>query len=241
MYWPICLAVPSAVFSAILPVKPSVTNDVDGALAEIVAFDEAVVAEVRQVVSRSTRPAALTSSRPLISSTPTLSRPTVGVSMSNTMRAIAAPITARSIRCCASAPIVAPTSSTIDSPRIVGHIAASAGRSISGSMCRQTFAIAISAPVLPAETAQSASPFFTASIGAPHRGHAAAVAQRLARLVGHLDRDVAMHDAVALAAEPGMLAEQRRDQLLVAVEQEARVGTALLGAIAAAGTTTLGP
>ena len=29
---------------------------------------------------------------------------------------------------------------------------------------RQTLAIAISAPVLPAETAQSASPFFTASI-----------------------------------------------------------------------------
>ena len=40
----------------------------------------------------------------------------------------------------------------------------SPGRSISGIVCRQTFAIAISAPVLPAETAQSASPRFTASI-----------------------------------------------------------------------------
>ena len=90
--------------------------------------------------------------------------PTVGLSMSNRMRAIAAPMIARSIRCCASAPIVAPTSSTIDSPRRVGHIAAIAGRSIGGSICRHIFAIAISAPVLPAETTQSASPFFTASI-----------------------------------------------------------------------------
>ena len=60
--------------------------------------------------------------------------------------------------------MVAPTSSTIDSPRSVGHIAAIAGRSIGAIVCRQNFAIAISAPVLPAETAQSASPVFTASI-----------------------------------------------------------------------------
>ena len=33
-----------------------------------------------------------------------------------------------------------------------------------GSVCRWKRAIAISAPVLPAETATSASPFFTASI-----------------------------------------------------------------------------
>ncbi len=58
----------------------------------------------------------------------------------------------------------APRSSTSDSPRVVGHIEASAGRSISGSMCRQTLAIAISAPVLPAETAQSASPRLIASM-----------------------------------------------------------------------------
>ena len=52
-------------------------EDVDRALAEIVALDEAVIAEVAaSSVSRSTRPAALTSSMPLISSTPTLSRPT---------------------------------------------------------------------------------------------------------------------------------------------------------------------
>ena len=55
-------------------------------------------------------------------------------------------------------------------------------------MCRQNFAIAISAPVLPAETAQSASPFFTASIASHIDDAAPAGAQGLARLVGHLDR-----------------------------------------------------
>ena len=84
--------------------------------------------------------------------------------MPNTMRAIAAPMTARSTRCCGYLPlIVAPTSSTIDLPRSVGHIAAMAGRSTGDIVCRQNFAIAINAPVLPAETAQSASPDFTAS------------------------------------------------------------------------------
>ena len=145
--------------------------------------------------------------------------------MSNTMRAIAAPMTARSIRCCASAPIVAPTSSTIDSPRRVGHIAASAGRSISGSMCRQTLAIAIRAPVLPAETAQSASPFFTASIA------------RHIEEVRRPDRSAwlglsviliatSQWTTVALAASRAMRGEQGRDFLLVAEKEKAHVGPA---------------
>ena len=50
------------------------------------------------------------------------------------------------------------------SPFSVGQIAAIAGRSILAMVRRQNFAIAISAPVLPAETATSASPVFTASI-----------------------------------------------------------------------------
>ena len=63
----------------------------------------------------------------------------------------------------ALAPIDAPTSSTIEKPRSVGHRQASAGRSTPEIMRRQIFDMAISAPVLPAETATSASPFFTAS------------------------------------------------------------------------------
>ena len=60
--------------------------------------------------------------------------------------------------------MVAPRSSTTESPRAVGHTAAIAGRSIPGSVRRLKRAIAISAPVLPADTATSASPFLTASI-----------------------------------------------------------------------------
>ncbi len=76
---------------------------------------------------------------------------------------MALPMAARLIRCSSSAPIEAPTSSTTDSPRSVGHSAAIAGRSMPSSMRRLKRAIAISAPVLPADTATSASPLLTAS------------------------------------------------------------------------------
>ena len=50
------------------------------------------------------------------------------------------------------------------SPFTVGQMAAIAGRSMPVVMRRQNLLIAISAPVLPADTATSASPFFTDSI-----------------------------------------------------------------------------
>ena len=50
------------------------------------------------------------------------------------------------------------------SPRRVGNIVAIAGRSIPGSVFSTNFAIAISAPVLPAETMPQARPSATASI-----------------------------------------------------------------------------
>ena len=115
------------------------------------------------VPSLSMRAAVFTSSTPLISSTPILSNPTVGFSISKTIWAMAEPMIARSTRWRASAPMVAPTSSTMLSPRIVGQIAAIAGRSTCAIVRRQNFAMAISAPVLPADTATSASPFFTDS------------------------------------------------------------------------------
>ena len=46
----------------------------------------------------------------------------------------------------------------------VGHIAAMAGRSMPGSVFRQNFAIAIKAPVLPADTVALACPSLTAWI-----------------------------------------------------------------------------
>ena len=146
--------------------------------------------------------------------------------MSNTMRAIAAPMIARSMRCSASAPIVAPTSSTIDSPRSVGHIAAIAGRSISGIVRRQTLAIAISAPVLPAETAQSASPFLTASIAChieearrPDRSAWLGLSVILTATSQWTTRD--------LRCERRIRGQQRRDRLFVAEQNEVDVGPAL--------------
>ncbi len=49
----------------------------------------------------------------------------------------------------------------------VGSGAASAGRSMPGSVRSASFAIAISAPVLPADTAAPARPCFTRSIATP--------------------------------------------------------------------------
>ena len=69
---------------------------------------------------------------------------------------MAEPITAISTRCSASVPMVAPTSSTMLSPRTVGHRHAMAGRSMPDMVFRQIFDIAIRAPVLPAETQASA-------------------------------------------------------------------------------------
>ena len=83
-------------------------------------------------------------------------------------------------------------SSTTLSPRSVGQSAAIAGRSMPAMVRRQNFAIAISAPVLPAETAKSASPLLHRLDRPPHARAPAAVAQRLARLVVHRDGDVAV-------------------------------------------------
>src|SRR5229473_2681473 len=118
------------------------------------------------------RPASRTSSSPLTSSTPIFRSPTVGRSRSNSTRAMALPITARSTRCLASAPIVAPTSRTIDSPRSVGHKAAIAGRNrdIGLSLLDR-----VDRP--------------------PHGGFPAAMAQGLAGLIVHFYRHIGVDDA----------------------------------------------
>jgi len=60
--------------------------------------------------------------------------------------------------------MVAPTSSTTLSPRSVGQMAAIAGRSMVAMVRRQNFDMAMSAPVLPADTQASDVPDLTASI-----------------------------------------------------------------------------
>ena len=60
----------------------------------------------------------------------------------------------------------------------------------------------------------------------PHRGDAPALAQRLARLVGHLHRDVAMDDGASCAASLGCLASSGAISFSSPIEQEARVRAA---------------
>ena len=62
--------------------------------------------------------------------------------------------------------------------------------------------------------------------GAPHRGLVAAIAQGLARLVVHLHRDLGVMEGRD-RLELGMGVEQRQDLLLVAEDDEARIGAAL--------------
>ena len=86
--------------------------------------------------------------------------------------------------------------------------------------------MAIRAPVLPAETMKSASPFCTAS-SASHMLDAAAAAHRLARLVLHLHDDVGMDDARALGERADAARRCGVDARLVAEKQKAHVGMAL--------------
>ena len=113
-------------------------RDVDGALAEVVALDEAVIVEARvvQLAQDAPRLAHLLDALDLLD--PDVEQPDAsGARRPKTERAMAAPITAKSTSMRASAPIVAPTSSTMLSPFSVGQIAAIAGRSMPGSAFRQ--------------------------------------------------------------------------------------------------------
>ncbi len=110
------------------------------------------------------------------------------------MRAVAAPITARSTRCSASAPIEAPTSSTIDSPRKVGHSAAIAGRSIPGKRLEIEFRHRHQRAGIAGRHDHVGVALLDGVDGEPHRGFPAAVAQRLARLVLHPHRDVGVDE-----------------------------------------------
>src|SRR5919107_621746 len=97
--------------------------------------------------------------------------------------------------------LLAPTSkSSVGRPDLVGSMAASAGRSTPGSMPSTIFAVAIAAPVLPAETKPSACPSATSrarlrflldlqNLAAVVVAALRADAVRLARLLAVLARD----------------------------------------------------
>jgi len=84
-------------------------------------------------------------------------------------------------------------------------------------------AIAIKAPVLPAENRDVGLALLDRVDGEPHRRLPAATAQRLARFVVHLDHDIGVHDACG-GFEPRALADQRGNHRLVAEHYEFSVG-----------------
>ena len=158
--------VPSAVFKAMLPEKPSVTTT--STSPEPILSPST---KPRNCIGRrapfSTVAAARISPVPFNSSSPMLSRATLGRSSPSTVRANAAPITANCTRLVASHSVLAPRSSITDSDFSVGSTAARAGRSMPGMVRSENSDIAIRAPVLPAETAALALPCFTASMAMP--------------------------------------------------------------------------
>ena len=109
--------------------------------------------------------------------------------------------------------------------RSVGHMAAMAGREMPGSVFSTKRAMAISAPVLPAETAASASPRAHGIDRQPHAALAAALAQRLAGLGVHGDEDFGVEDLGAVL-ELRVALQQGRDAAAVAHQQEAQLRVA---------------
>ncbi len=187
-YWPIWRAVPSAVLSAILPAKPSTTTTSTTPWPIWSPSTKPRYSSGRPVAAFNQAWACLTSSAPLISSTPTLSRPTVGRSMWNRARAMAAPISAKSQSWRALAPMLAPTSRTMHSAFTVGHRAAMAGRSIAGiGPQHRAWPWPSARRCCRPRRRRRPRRFCTASEREPHAG-ALAAAHGLARLVVHADR-----------------------------------------------------
>ena len=128
---PIMLAVPSPVFNAIFPVKPSVT--MISTRFEGMSFPStnptysyspfSTLSDIRSFASLSSR-------RPLCSSVPTFSKPTLGRTNPKPLRAYEAPISAYFNKSGASARMSAPTSNMKLNPRLFedGHRMAIAGR-----------------------------------------------------------------------------------------------------------------
>ncbi len=156
-------AVPSAVFSATLPVKPSVTITSTVPLA-MSSPSTKPWKRPGSSSARSSSRASHSASWPLRSSAPTLSSPQLGSSVPSTVREKTLPMTAKSTRLCASHCTLAPRSSITVSPRRVGKNEAMAGRSMPGKVFSTILAMAMRAPVLPAETTPSARPSSTASM-----------------------------------------------------------------------------
>ena len=157
------LARPSLLLSATLPTKPSQTTRSTTPLK--MSLPSTLPLKLRSPLAAAARnktPACLMTSLPLIASSPMLSRPTVGDSLPLIATTRAEPMTANCNRCSALQSTLAPRSSMVVAPPVtLGIWPAIAGRSMPSSVLSTKRAIAISAPVLPAETAAWAAPSLT--------------------------------------------------------------------------------
>ena len=126
-------------------------------------------------------------------------------------------MTANSTRFLLSHSILAPRSSITLSPRIVGKNDAIAGRSMPGSVLSTNLAIAIRAPVFPADTTQAALPCATASMASRMLEFRPAAQSdcRLGIVADGIRRMMNRGDALKI----GQVREQRLYPLFVAEEQ----------------------
>ena len=220
---------PSPVFSATLPVKPSVT--ITSVVPAAMSWPSTKPWNCGAIwLARSTSAAWRRLSSPFCSSEPTFSRPMLGAVRPSTVRANTSPMIANSTRLRASQATLAPRSSITTSPRAEGPIAAIAGRSIPGSVFITITPNASRAPVLPAETTPDASPAATAStatrIEAP-RTRRAAVGLMSLPITSLAWRTVQMPAARVYLASSGAT------RALIADQQEARLRMAFGGEVQA--------
>ena len=140
---------------------------------------------------------------------------------------MAAPISAKSASWRAVAPMLAPRSSTMQAPLMVGHCPAMAGRSMPGIGRQDQLGHGHQgAGVAGRDHAVGLLPLHGFD-RQPHAG-AAAAPHRLARLVLHFHHGLGMHDLGPLG-ELGVACEVRPDARLVAEQQEGHIGVLLEG------------
>ena len=139
------------------------------------------------------------------------------------MRAMAPPMTARSTRCGASAPIEAPTSSTIDSPRRSATAPRSPAARCPACILQIEFGHRHQRAGIAGRDRDVGFALLDRVDRKPHRGLAAALAQRLARLVVHRApryrrvhagaTPLAAPDASPTAVPPARLPEEQTTRL----------------------------
>src|SRR5208337_2853343 len=153
--------IPSEIFNATLPTKPSHTST---SALPLYRSRPSTLPTKFMGSSLINLYASRVSSLPLLSSSPMESSPTRGLSalgnlLAKIVRKYTSPMMANCCKFCGLESTFAPTSiRMVAVPWAVGKTAASAGRSTPGMAPKTIFAVAIAAPVLPAVTKPAALP-----------------------------------------------------------------------------------